>query len=211
MQRLRLTFAKTAAMRYTGHLDLHTTWERTLRRARLPLVYSQGFHPQPKIQLASALPLGFTSECEVADVWLETAHDLTEARAQLERAAPPGLVITNVSDVPETAPKLQVALRTAEYLAIMASSLAPATLDEHITTLLAQPVILRVRREKNYDLRPLIESLARTASDELGHTLIMQLAAREGATGRPEEVVEALGHSAMEARFHRQRLFFFNG
>ncbi len=61
MQRLRLTFAKTAAMRYTGHLDLHTTWERTLRRARLPLAYSQGFHPQPKIQLASALPLGFTS------------------------------------------------------------------------------------------------------------------------------------------------------
>lgn len=208
MQRLRLTFSKTAAMRYTGHLDLHTTWERTLRRARLPLAYSQGFHPQPKIQLASALPLGFTSECEMADVWLETPHDLAEARAQLERAAPPGLVITEVVEVPETAPKLQVALRSAEYQAIIASTLTPEALDERIAALLTQPEIIRVRREKKYDLRPLIESLARTASDELGHTLLMQLAAREGATGRPEEVVEALGHPATEARFHRLRLFF---
>lgn len=208
MQRLRLTFAKTAAMRYTGHLDLHTTWERTLRRARLPLAYSQGFHPQPKIQLASALPLGFTSECEVADVWLETAQDPAEARAQLERAAPPGLVITDVIEAPETAPKLQVALRSAEYQVIIASALTPEGMDQHIATLLAYPSIPRVRRGKNYDLRPLIESLARAASDELGHTLIMRLAAREGATGRPEEVVEALGHSVAEARFHRQRLVF---
>lgn len=208
MQRLRLTFAKTAAMRFTGHLDLHTTWERTLRRARLPLAYSQGFHPQPKIQLASALPLGFTSECEVADVWLETAHDVAEARAQLERAAPPGLVISEVREVAAAAPKLQVALRSAEYQAILASTLPPAALDERLTALLAQPEIIRIRRDKKYDLRPLIESLARLASDELGHTLVMRLAAREGATGRPEEVVEALGQSAAEARFHRQKLFF---
>ena len=70
-QRLRLTFAKTEAMRFTGHLDLHHTWERTFRRAGLPLAYSQGFNPHPRLNLASALPLGFTSECEVIDVWLE--------------------------------------------------------------------------------------------------------------------------------------------
>ncbi|HLE27799.1 MAG TPA: TIGR03936 family radical SAM-associated protein, partial [Anaerolineales bacterium] len=75
MQRLRLTFAKTAAMKFSGHLDLHKTWERTLRRARLPLAYSQGFNPQPRLQLASALPLGFTSECEVLDAWMEAPQD----------------------------------------------------------------------------------------------------------------------------------------
>ena len=208
MQRLRLTFAKTAAMRFTGHLDLHTTWERTLRRARLPLAYSQGFHPQPKIQLASALPLGFTSDYELVDVWLETTQDVAQARAQLEQAAPPGIVIQAVEEVSATAPKLQVALQSAEYQAIIASALPPEDIDQRIATLLAQPEIPRVRREKKYDLRPLIESLARTASDELGYTLVMRLAAREGATGRPEEVVEALGHSATEARFHRRWLFF---
>ena len=66
-------------MRFTGHLDLHRAWERTFRRAGLPLAYSQGFNPHPRLNLASALPLGFTSEGEVIDVWLEQdLADLSE-------------------------------------------------------------------------------------------------------------------------------------
>ena len=57
--RVRLTFTKQGALRYTGHLDLHKILERSIRRAKLPLAYSQGYHPQPKINLAAALPLGF--------------------------------------------------------------------------------------------------------------------------------------------------------
>lgn len=76
--RLRLTFAKTDAMRFTGNLDLHRTWERTIRRAGLPLAYSQGFHPQPRLNLASALPLGFTSQFEMVDVWLENEMPLEQ-------------------------------------------------------------------------------------------------------------------------------------
>jgi radical SAM-linked protein len=70
--RIQITFSKTGAMRFTGHLDLHRAWERTFRRAALPLAYSQGYNPRPKMNLASALPLGFTSECEVIDVRLES-------------------------------------------------------------------------------------------------------------------------------------------
>jgi hypothetical protein len=69
--RIRLIFSKTGSLRYTGHLDLHTIWERTIRRAGLPLMYTQGFHPGPKIQLASALPLGFIGRCEIVDIWLD--------------------------------------------------------------------------------------------------------------------------------------------
>jgi hypothetical protein len=69
--RLRITFAKQGALRYIGHLDLHKMWESATRRAGVALAYSQGFHPQPKIQLASALPLGFSSRCEVADMWVD--------------------------------------------------------------------------------------------------------------------------------------------
>ena len=208
MQRLRLTFTKTAAMRYTGHLDLHTTWERTLRRARLPLAYSQGFHPHPKIQLAAALPLGFTSECELADVWLETPHALADLRARLDTAAPPGMHLHAIEEVPEVGPTLQTLVRSSEYRVTIVSAFSVEALEERIAQLLAAPSLPRVRKEKPYDLRPLIESLGRVASDELGHTLHMRLSAREGATGRPEEVVEALGHSAAEARFHRLRLLF---
>src|SRR3972149_7725894 len=69
--RYRITFAITHAMRYVGHLDLLRAWERTLRRAELPLAYTQGFHPHPRIQIAAALPLGCTAAAELMDLWLE--------------------------------------------------------------------------------------------------------------------------------------------
>lgn len=207
MQRLRITFSKTAAMKFSGHLDLHKTWERTLRRARLPLAYSEGFKPHPKIQIAAALPLGFTSECELVDIWLETSQPLPQARAALEHAVPPGIVILELAEAPEVGPALQTQVIAAEYRALVSTELSSEAIDERIAALLAAPEIKRVRREKEYDLRPLIESLARTESDALGHTLLMRLTARDGATGRPEEVVEALGAEAAKAKFHRQKLF----
>jgi len=68
--RLRITFSKTGPLIYIGNLDLHTLWERAARRADLALAYSQGFHPQPKIQFAAPLPLGFSSVCELLDMRL---------------------------------------------------------------------------------------------------------------------------------------------
>ena len=65
MERIRVYYSKTAPMRYTGNLDVHKVWEHTLRRARLPLAYSQGFHPQPRINQACPLPLGMTSRAEI--------------------------------------------------------------------------------------------------------------------------------------------------
>jgi radical SAM-linked protein len=206
MQRLRITFAKTLAMQYTGHLDLHKTWERTLRRARLPLAYSEGFNPHPKIQLGAALPLGFTSECELVDVWLETAQDLAEARAALEKAAPPGLTLLEVREIPARSPAVQTLVKAAEYRVKVPASVEPHILDERLAALLAAPEIKRVRRGKEYDLRPLVEALSRIASGDNSHTLVMRLAAREGATGRPEEVVEALGYPPASAAYHRQKL-----
>ena len=75
--RLRITFSKSGTLRYIGHLDLQSVWERTVRRAGLPLAYTQGFHPGPKIQLASALPLVFIGRAEVVDLWInETGEGL---------------------------------------------------------------------------------------------------------------------------------------
>ena len=70
--RARITFSKRGALRYIGHLDLQTLWERAARRAGLALAYSHGFHPQPKINFASALPLGFSSRAQIA-AWAD-AH-----------------------------------------------------------------------------------------------------------------------------------------
>jgi radical SAM-linked protein len=73
--RYRMEYAKTRALRFIGHLDMLRVWERTFRRARLPLAHTLGFHPHPRMNIGAALPLGFTSDCELIDFWLECELD----------------------------------------------------------------------------------------------------------------------------------------
>lgn len=198
--RIRITFSKTEAMRFTGHLDLHRAWERTFRRAGLPIAYSQGFHPQPRFSLAAALPLGFTSECELADVWMEREVALGEMQTSLERAAPPGIAIHNLALADDREPALQIQVRSAVYQITMLD--AVTDLAGRVERVLAAESLPRQRRGKDYDLRPLIESLQMVGEN----ILLAQMAAREGATGRPEEVLSALDILPEAARVHRTHL-----
>lgn len=205
--RIRLTFAKTNEMRFTGHLDLHRTLERTFRRAKLPLAYSQGFHPQPRINLAAALPLGFTSVCEVADVWLEEQVGLEDIRLALEPALPPGIHLEGIETVDGRLPALQVTVRAAEYEVILLDPVH--NLAERIQRVLAADTLIRERRGKRYDLRPLIESIEMECIELQGRTCLrMVLAAREAATGRPEEVLSEMGIFPESTKIHRTKLFF---
>ncbi len=207
--RIRLTFAKTEAMRFTGHLDLHRSLERVLRRAGLPIAYSEGFNPRPRLNLASALPLGFTSAGELADFLMTEEQPLPDIEAALREALPPGIEILNLESVPPRLPKLQTQMQSAEFHAAL---LLPQTgLDERIANLLAADTLPRERRRKRkvkvYDLRPLILDVQRREDDELGRPrLYMHLRAQEGATGRPDEVLDALEISAHDARITRTRL-----
>ena len=205
--RIRLTFSKTEAMRYTGHLDLHSTWERTFRRACLPLAYSQGFHPQPRLNLACALPLGFTSQCEVLDAWLETDLPLAEIATSLNPALPPGLLIQDIAEVDGRGPALQTQVQSADFIITLLD--APPDLDERLVGLLSAAQILRQRRGKPYDLRPLIEKLEHLPTPAgAQQQLSTRLAAREAATGRPEELLAALDIPFEKTRVHRTGLVF---
>lgn len=207
LMRLRITFAKTDAMRYTGHLDLHRTWERTMRRARLPLAYSQGFNPHPRINLASALPLGFTSQEEVVDIWLEKSLPIPEISAALERAAPPGIQIKEVQEIDEHEPTLQTVLEASDFIITLLEPLPD--LDKRLSALEAAESLPRERRGKPYDLRPLIEAIERLPDNERGQArLSVRLTAHEGATGRPEAVIEALGARPEATRVLRVKLIF---
>ncbi len=207
MIRLRITFSKTPAMRFTGHLDLHRAWERTFRRAGLPLAYSEGFNPHPRINLGSALPLGFTGEAEVIDAWLEQDIPLPEIQAALQRALPPGLQVTHIEPVDLYLPALQTELEASEF---HITFLEPfPELAERVSTLLSAASLPRLRRERDYDLRPLVLDLQLLPPDSSGRPqLSVRLVAREGATGRPEEVVAALDCDPQLVRVHRTRLLF---
>jgi radical SAM-linked protein len=207
--RLRITFAKTGALRYIGHLDLHKMWERTARRAGLPLAYSQGFHPQPKLQLASALPLGHSSRCELVDIWTKTDMDLAGLPKTIQDAVPSGLKILSVDVVDEAAPPLQTMVISSEFEVTLLDEIDTDQLTRSLSTLMEAESILRERRGKAYNLRPLIESLSfETDNTGLKGKITMRLTAREGATGRPDEVLDALGIPLESTRIERTGLIF---
>ena len=97
--RYRINYSKKEGMRYTSNLDIHKMWERTFRRAKLPLAYSQGFHPQPKIQQASPLPLGFLSDFEIVDFFLEQEMDLSSLETALTNSLPFGISINSITQI----------------------------------------------------------------------------------------------------------------
>lgn len=207
--RIRITFAKQGALRYTGNLDLHKMWERTARRADLALAYSQGFHPQPKMQLAAALPLGFSSRCELIDIRIDGRVELESLPKRLQGAVPPGLKILKVEEIDETSPPLQTQVIAAEYEITFYEGFDEARFTQSFETVIGAKSLLRERRGKPYDLRPLIEELRRIDPDAEGRPrLFMRLTSLPSATGRPEEVLDALGVVYEDTRVERSRFIF---
>ena len=207
--RVRLTFSKQGALRYIGHLDLHKVVERTVRRAKLPLAYSQGYHPKPKMHLASALPLGMSSRAEVMDLWLaDDTLDIAALPALLTRFAPEGLRVRDARLVDAKAPALQQALLAAEY-EITFRQLDAATAAAKLQTLLEAPSLPRERRGKPYDLRPRILAAEMLPPNDKGQPRWwLRLSARPGATGRADEVLDAVGIARAEAFIERTKLLF---
>ncbi len=202
--RFRLTYAKTDAMRYTGHLDVQRTLERMFRRAGLPLLHSQGYHPRPKMHLAAALPLGCTGEHELADFWLTEPWTPEDVAQALRAAAPPGIAVLAVAVVPADEPPLPNQVVSSEYVVTVLDDVPD--LEARVARLLAAETLPRERRGKAYDLRPLVEALDVLSPDEEGHARVhMRLRAQQGATGRPDEVLAALGIPLEAAHIHRVR------
>jgi radical SAM-linked protein len=205
-QRLNITFGKFGALKYTGNLDVAKIWERVLRRADLPILYTQGFNTRPRIQLASALPLGITSECEILDVSLREPILLEGLAARLLEVSPPGLRIYQIDEVPVRSPALQALVRSAEYIITLEDGYDPDNLQARIDRLLDAEQILRERRGKKrtttVDIRPLIHELR---IDEEGR-LRAHVACGERSNLRPMDLIEELGLSDEYHTIHRQRL-----
>lgn len=98
--RLRVRYAKRGPMRFTSHRDFARAFERAVRRAGLPVAFSQGFTPHPKISYASAAPTGVASEAEYLEIGLHADVDPAWARAALDEALSPGLDVVDVRPVP---------------------------------------------------------------------------------------------------------------
>ena len=209
VQRLRLTFSKVGPTRFIGHLDLARTLERVLNRAKIPVTYSQGFNRRPRMQMAAALPLGFTSECEVVDILLDERVDPTNTKEQLMTKMAPGILLHTIEEVPLDAPLLQNCTIAAVYRVTLLDPVDTTALQQTINDLMAADSHIRQRergrKRKPYDLRPLIEELSLVEAAE-SPTLHMRLLLQEGKTGRPDEVLYALNLDPTDTRIHRTQI-----
>lgn len=95
VQRLRLRYAKRGRLRFTSHRDIGRAFERAVRRARLPVAYSSGFNPHPRLSYAGAAPTGASSEAEYMEIALAAQRDPDEVRRALDAAMPPGLDVVD--------------------------------------------------------------------------------------------------------------------
>ena len=215
-QRLRITYAKGEAVKFISHHDEFRLWERALRRADLPLLYKQGFNPQPHMQFASPLGVGFTGAREWVDILLCPPLPPDEVAARLRACLPPGVAVLDVAEISLKAPALQGLLFGADYTILLYAApgeVADGHLESRIADFLARGEIWRERERKGerytYNLRPLVFELRYAGYDAASeeHRIFLRVQQRAGATGRPDEVVDALGLDDFARTLRRERLY----
>lgn len=209
VQRLRLTFARGETMKYITHLDVMRFWERALRRAGVPVAYSEGFSPHAQIALAAPLPVGTTSDAELMDVFMAECIAPKMLMQQLAPQLPAGISIVSAEEVGMALPALQADVRFAEYDVDVPPpqprDVAVAAVERFLN---AESIPWEHKREdevKSYDIRGQVESieLVANAGDEV--RLRLRLKNDGSGSGRPEQVIAALGLPP-PLRIHRTKL-----
>lgn len=139
-QKLRIKFAKRGRMRFASHRDFSRAFERALRRAKLPMAYSEGFNPHPKISYAGAAPTGTSSAAEFLEISLTEPVDLNIVKTELNAALPEGFDIETVEDAAGLAPLLE--LLQASHWQIELPGVDLATAQNAVANFLATEEIL---------------------------------------------------------------------
>lgn len=207
--RLRLEFTKEEELRFVSHLDLMKTFERAMRRANVPLAFSEGFNPHPKMAFASALAVGVTSAREYMDI--ETVQDVSteNIKNDLNNALPKGLHITTVMTVAKSLPALMASVNRALY-EVTISVVEPVSSEELLMAIkkimdLPELIVLRSTKKgpRPKDIRPGIDQISGQVL-EPKVSLKMLLHAGGELNIRPEDVVQALkefGQLAMDIEY----------
>ncbi len=204
-QRWRLAFARDEEARYLSHLDAAHLWERSLRRGRVPVAMSEGFSPRPRLIFGAPLPLGMLAEHDLADLFVSERLTRRDMRLRLEAGMPRGYRLIDLRDEWVGAPALATELAAADYRLTLLGAEAGRLRTASLELLGADALPRERRREKKvtaYDLRPLLLALEVREADQADEAvegseragIWMRLRhSQDRGSGRPEEVVAALG------------------
>lgn len=209
MNRLRIRFGRGAEVKFISHLDIIRLWHRALRRAGIELAYSEGFNPHPRISVAAPLALGVTSQAELMDVYTTGYISPHSFENCVSKQLPPGIEILQVYNIVTTLPSLQALMRYAEYTVEVEASRETEYIEQAMTTLLAKEKLpwqhQRDTGPHSYNLRALVDDLWLIGWSGNCGNIGMRLRCDSRGSGRPEQVVKALGFEP-PASVHRTRL-----
>ncbi|MGH8893203.1 MAG: TIGR03936 family radical SAM-associated protein [Actinomycetes bacterium] len=204
VQRLRVHYAKRGRLRYSSHRDFQRAFERALRRAGVPMAYSAGFSPHPKVSYAGAAATGVASEAEYLEIGLAERCDPGRLRTVLDRSLPPDLDVLDVVEVapaPENtkAPSLADRLEASVWRVTLAG-LPPDVAQRAVDAFLAAGRVEVSRMTKNglrtFDARAAVVALAvipRGVPDPAGPCAILHLVVRHVTPAvRPDDVLAGL-------------------
>jgi radical SAM-linked protein len=212
---VRIAFTKQGKVRFISHRDVARAFERAFRIEALPLSFTQGFSPRPKVSFGLALSVGHESEAEYLDVELATPIPLEPLPSRLSRALPEGIDVVAVQPLADRAPALQEAVGAVEWeIEVLAASPAvdagPAAVTHEIERVLAAPALPVTRQRKGKtttdDVRPAIRRIDVLGPGRSGTgSLINAELATRPTSLRPAELVAVLGPHWHEGRVRRIR------
>ena len=210
MHRLRVRFKRGQEVKFISHLDMVRLWQRALHRAGMPLAYSDGFSPHPRISLAAPLAIGVTSEAELMDISLSKHVSPHFFIAALSQQLPPGIKILQAYPIAINQPSLQSQSRFAEYRVTVETEKEANDIKSAINNLLsAKHLPWQHQRDtgtRSYDLRALISDLWLVDCQHPYCTLGMRLRCDSSGSGRPEQVTLALGFNYHPQSIRRTKL-----
>ena len=215
-QRIRVWFGKIGEMALVSHLDLVRLFDRVVRRAAIPISFTGGFHPGPRISIANALSLGATSSGEIVDFELTKVMDLETFKQQLSAQLPADLPVYQVEEIPLNAPAATRLLEKAEYLLTFNSEGIDCQQWQNWIEAIKQATVME--REKTtksgkkvtINLREQLYELELKTVDKQAVLCYVGSCRNDGTLLQPDHIVEMLervsGQEISLLNFHRQRL-----
>lgn len=210
--RIRVRFAKVGKVRWTSHRDLARVWERAIRRVGLPVAYSQGFSPRPKVHFGLALSTGHESLAEYLDIDLEpdaaatpVEAALADLVAPLSAALPVGIDVTAIGVIPTSLPSLQQAVTSCSW-EIEVRGATPDAVAAAIDRVLGAEELSLTRERKGKavtdDVRPYLLDLAVVGPTDAGTQICAHLATQPRGL-RIGELIAVLDPAWEEGRVRR--------
>ncbi len=188
--RIRFKYTKAGRLRFLSHLDLMTLFQRATARAGVPLAFSHGFNPHPKISFGPALPVGMESESEYLDMETDPLIDLLTITKSLNQALPQGIRILEARIIPRKAPSLSGSISRYVY-AVEVPGSCSRNLADRVKKFVERASVTVERKGKQKDIKPAIESVSPVLSTD-GAVLEVTLQDREEARARIQDVIEKL-------------------